>query len=85
MGGLPTLHRLHDNNWGCPTLRFSKGEKLKGLESVDIFDNRSGQLAGLHKTDVITYINDKNVGSVQDLASVLAPMDLELELALTTY
>lgn len=47
---------------------------VKGIEIVEVLDNGSAQLAGLHKGDAITDINGKNVSSVQDLTSVLAPM-----------
>jgi hypothetical protein len=47
---------------------------VRGVEIIDVSDNGSAQLAGLHKGNVITDINGKNIGSVQDLTSALAPM-----------
>ncbi len=48
---------------------------VRGVEIVDVFDNGSAQLAGLRRGDVIREINDKAVGSTQELQSVLAPME----------
>lgn len=47
---------------------------VRGVAIMDVFNNGSAQLAGLHRGDVIVQINGKPVGSVQDLASVLNPM-----------
>jgi PDZ domain len=47
---------------------------VRGVQIVDVFENGSGQLARLHKGDVITHINDKSVGSTQDLENVLSTL-----------
>jgi hypothetical protein len=47
---------------------------VRGVQIVDISENGSGHLADLHKGDVLTDINGKRIGSMQELQNVLAPM-----------
>ena len=47
---------------------------VKGVQILELEGNSSAELAGLHKGDVITTVNGKEVRSTQELDSILSEM-----------